>query len=423
MRIAIWHNLPSGGGKRALYQQVEGLLARGHTVEAWCPAQANQDFLPLSQLVQEHVLPCPPVAWRPEVVRSGLRRIFLHYKNTRHVLGVMDAHARQAAAEITAGRFDVLLAHPCQQLRVPAIGRYVRGPRVLYLQEPYRQLYEAAPRLPWVADDWEPRYWRSPQAAARFVRDALGVQALRLAAREELASVRAFDRVLVNSLFSRESLLRAYGVAAQVCYLGLDAERFRPSGAPRERLVVSLGALHPTKRVDLAVRTVAAIAPAQRPPLVWVANFADVVYQQGVEALAKELGVSLTVYLGVDDAAVVGWLSRAAVMLYTPRLEPFGFAPLEANACETPVVAVAEGGVRETVQDGVNGRLLESDDPAALGAALLALLDDPPQARRLGVAGRQRVLDHWQWSRSVEALEQALDGCARAGRGPQGGRA
>ena len=408
MRIAIWHNLPSGGGKRALYHQVAGLLARGHTVEAWCPAQANQDFLPLSRLIPEHVLACPPLAWRPVVIRSGLRHIFRHYKHTRHVLGVMDAHARQAAAEITAGQFDVLLAHPCQQVRVPAIGRYVHGPRVLYLQEPYRELYEAAPRLPWVADNWEPRYWRSPRAAVRFMRDALGVQALRLMAREELTSVQAFERVLVNSLFSRESLLRAYGVAARVCYLGLDAEQFRPSGVPRERLVVSLGALHPTKRVDLAVRAVAAIAPAQRPPLVWVANFADVVYRQEIEALAHQLDVRLTILVGIDDAAVVDWLSRATVMIYTPRLEPFGFAPLEANACETPVVAVAEGGVRETITDGLNGRLLTSDDPAALGAALLALLDDPAQARRLGAAGRRQVLEHWLWPRSIAHLETEL---------------
>ncbi len=408
MRIAIWHNLPSGGGKRALYHQVEGLLARGHTVEAWCPSHANQAFLPLSALVHEHILPCPPLGWRPIVPPGGPRTLYRYYKNTRYVLGVLDAHARAAAAEIAHGKFDVLLAHPCQHVRAPAIGRYVPLPRLLYLQEPYRQLYEAHPQLPWVAAGWEARFWRSPRSALQFARDALGIQALRLMAREELASGRAFDRVLVNSLYSRESLLRAYGLSATLCYLGVDAGHFRPTGAARERLVVSLGALHPTKRADLAVRAVAAIPAERRPTLVWIANFADQAYRQQVEQLARATQVRLTVLVGIDDTAVVDWLNRAAVMLYTPRLEPFGFAPLEATACETPVVAVAEGGVRETIFHGQNGLLVDGDEPDRLGAALLQLLDDPALARRLGEAGRRQVLDHWLWPRSIERLERQL---------------
>jgi glycosyltransferase involved in cell wall biosynthesis len=55
-----------------------------------------------------------------------------------------------------------------------------------------------------------------------------------------------------------------------------------------------------------------------------------------------------------SDENIVELLNRAAVMVYSARLEPFGLAPLEANACATPVVAVAEGGVRESIRNGVN---------------------------------------------------------------------
>jgi len=50
-------------------------------------------------------------------------------------------------------------------------------------------------------------------------------------------------------------------------------------------------------------------------------------------------------------------------MVYSARLEPFGLAPLEANACATPVVAVAEGGVRESIRNGVNGVLISERRP------------------------------------------------------------
>jgi hypothetical protein len=62
MRIAIWHNLPSGGGKRALYYHVWGLVERGHSVEAWCPPSADQTYLPLGALIREHIT---PMDWRP----------------------------------------------------------------------------------------------------------------------------------------------------------------------------------------------------------------------------------------------------------------------------------------------------------------------------------------------------------------------
>ena len=55
MNIAIWHNLPSGGGKRVLYDQVRGLVERGHTIEIWCPSTADQQFLPVKGLVKENI--------------------------------------------------------------------------------------------------------------------------------------------------------------------------------------------------------------------------------------------------------------------------------------------------------------------------------------------------------------------------------
>ena len=57
MRIAVWHNLNSGGGKRALYYHVKGLVERGHYVVSYCPDTVDQDFLPLSDLVEERVFP------------------------------------------------------------------------------------------------------------------------------------------------------------------------------------------------------------------------------------------------------------------------------------------------------------------------------------------------------------------------------
>ena len=118
-------------------------------------------------------------------------------------------------------------------------------------------------------------------------------------------------------------------------------------------------------------------------------------------------GVELDLRVGIEDEALVDTLNRATVMVYCPRLEPFGFAPLEANACGLPVVAAAEGGVRETVTNGVNGLVVEPE-PRALGQAIRGVIEEPMLARQLGTAGMQLVLERWTLRDSIDRLERRL---------------
>ncbi|HEU0317526.1 MAG TPA: glycosyltransferase, partial [Solirubrobacteraceae bacterium] len=87
-----------------------------------------------------------------------------------------------------------------------------------------------------------------------------------------------------------------------------------------------------------------------------------------------------------------------------------------AMACATPVVAVAEGGLVETVRHDDTG-LLVARDPAALGGALARVLDDPQLAGRLGAAGRARVVADWSWERTAADFDARL--AALAARGPR----
>lgn len=405
MRIAVWHNLPSGGAKRALYEMVRGLVARGHHVEAWCPASADPAYLPLREWIPEHVL---PFEWTPRPWGSGLRGAAGAYQDTARQIRLLDRHSRECAEQINRGGFDLLFVHPCMYQAVGPIGRYVRLPRVLYLQEPLRPLYEALPSLPWAALPSPRRFAWSPRYLRWFLPDLLRVQTPRLRLREEQFNARRFQRILVNSLYSRESILRAYGLESDVCYLGINADRFHPTHVPRENFTIGLGAIRFHKGLDRAIRALAALPPADRPPLVWIGNDADPDYERQTRQLAADLGVELCLKTAVSDPEVIDLFNRARLMLYTSRLEPFGFAPLEANACETPVVAIAEGGVRETVAHEHNGLLVPGSDPVALSRAILHLLRNPELAHRMGQLGRQRVLGHWTWDATLDRLETYL---------------
>ena len=129
----------------------------------------------------------------------------------------------------------------------------------------------------------------------------------------------------------------------------------------------------------------------------------------------------------LDRADLVQLLSRATVFCCPSVYEPFGLVNLEAMACGVPVVASAVGGIPEVVVDGVTGILVpfepagrgqaEPRDPVAFArafaAALTQVIADPAAARRLGEAGRERVVEHFSWRVTAErtvALYQGLLG-------------
>lgn len=398
MKIAVWHNLPSGGAKRALYNHVRGLKQRGHLVEAWCPSTADQSYLPLGEIIQEHVVPFPGVYSDINMLTKIRKDYFeLHAKTN-----VLDRHCQQCAEEINSRRFDLLFANSCRYTSVSPIARYVTGPKVLYLQEPFRSFYEAMPKLPWVAP---PKLsFHNPDFLKNLLVDTVKVHCKRILAREELLNAQAFDAILVNSFFSRESILRAYGIDAKVCYLGIDFGLFENRGQQRESLVVGVGSLTPAKNIDFIIRALAKI-DNPRPPLLWVGNASLATYLTGLKHLAYTLGVDFSVKEMATDAELVDILNRATMMAYAPRLEPFGFTPLEANACGLPVIATAEGGMRETVVDGVNGLLVEPDEQA-MADAIMRLRDDERYRSELSQNGSKQVVEKWGLSASIDRLEQ-----------------
>jgi len=94
-----------------------------------------------------------------------------------------------------------------------------------------------------------------------------------------------------------------------------------------------------------------------------------------------------------ENAVIVNALQRHATVVVQKSLkEGFGLTVTEAMWKGRPVVASAVGGIRDQIEDGVSGLLLQDPaDPQGLAAALQRLLADPEERERLAVAGRERV--------------------------------
>ncbi len=396
MKIAVVHNLPSGGARRAMAAHCRGLVELGHELEVFTPGTADDSFHPVAPPgVRRHVFATPTPPGR-EASLFGSPGPLNAMRAARLLRSLFRAHGAIAAA-VDRGRFDVVLAGHDQYTHAPLVLRQLATPSAYYCQEPLRFVYDAPVGLATVPAG----------PAGRLVR-AAATAAVRAVLRPiDAASVAAATELLANSAFSHESILRAYGRAARVVYLGVDAELFRPLALPRENFVLSVGALHPAKGFDFLVRALARVPAQRRPRLVVVGDRGYGVLRQRLEQLAVERAVALEIRVRIPDADLVELMNRAAAVVYAPYLEPFGFIPLEAMACEAPVLAVAEGGVRESVVDGETG-LLAPRDEATFAATLERLLGDGALARRLGAAGRRAVTARWTWRASCNALAAVL---------------
>ncbi len=190
---------------------------------------------------------------------------------------------------------------------------------------------------------------------------------------------------------------------------GVDGTLFHPLDGPRagRPTAVVAGRLHPLKGFDLAIETIAAVAPELRPELV-IAGDVSVDYDRYAEelaALARDLGVADDVrFVGPQSRVGLATLFRESSLVLVPsHSETYGLVALEAAASGVPTVVAASGGLREAVVDGETGIVIDSRDPQVWGAAVSFILGDPERLAQLGSAARRRA-ERFDWQRSGDAL-------------------
>jgi glycogen(starch) synthase len=106
-------------------------------------------------------------------------------------------------------------------------------------------------------------------------------------------------------------------------------------------------------------------------------------------------------------------LAATDILALPSRTDSFGIVFLDAWANGAPVIGANAGGIPGVVADGVDGLLVPFGDVPALAAALRRLLDDPALRRRMGEAGRAKVLAHYTWDRIVAQVRDLYDGLLR----------
>lgn len=163
-----------------------------------------------------------------------------------------------------------------------------------------------------------------------------------------------------------------------------------------------LSNFRPVKRVDDVVRVFARVAEHVDAVLVMIGEGPT---QRLARDLAESLGVANRVRFLGNQMDVPSLMGCGDVFLFPSELESFGLAPLEAMACEMPVIASDSGGIPEVVAHGETGFLAPVGDVERMAEHALRLARDPDLRARMGAAGRKRAVGLFSPETMVDQYE------------------
>jgi len=199
--------------------------------------------------------------------------------------------------------------------------------------------------------------------------------------------------------------------------IGKAAARVKLNVAPDAIMLTFVGRIQPHKGPDVLLRAAAEMvthSPHLRAKLAVVimggASGSGLNELEKLKVLAKFLKIEDVTHF-VDPVSrenLPDWYRASDLVCVPSYSESFGLVALEAQACGTPVVATAIGGLRTAVSDGISGSLVDGHDPKAWSAVISRLIAEP-QRRLLLSMGAVEHASHFGWENTARKTLDVYD--------------
>ena len=247
----------------------------------------------------------------------------------------------------------------------------------------------------------------------------------------ETQVVAAANALIANTDAEAASLVSLYDACPDTVHVvspGVDLYTFTAGegrvaarqfvGQSQDALIVSfVGRIQPHKGPEVLIRATSELVkhtPLLRHKLIVnVVGGASGANTEEVDRLKE-----LSTWLGIDDVVrfsppvprkdLPQWYRAADLVVVPSYSESFGLVALEAQACGTPVVATAVGGLRTAVADGISGVLVDGHDPKAWSSVIVRLLQEP-QRRVLLSMGAIEHASHFGWDATARGTLDIYD--------------
>lgn len=353
MKIAIFHELDFGGARRTVDEFVKNLAKTSEVDLYYVDNKEDESIKKFTKNI--FFYPFYPKSWKGNNWKIKL------YKDTVELLSLYRLHKR-IALDVESGQYDYIFVHPSKFTQAPFLLHLLKNKCIYYCQEPLRIAYDK--RLSSIA------YIKFPKNVYEFLNR-------RIRRWIDKINFGSANLILANSKFSKEFIKKTYGKSADVCYLGVDTDFFRPLNLNRAIDVLFMG--NKDEGYDFLNK---------------LSKFCG--NNLKARAIFRESGLS-----NITDGELVKIYNKSKVLVALNHNEPFGLIPLEAMACGTPVIAVNEGGYRESVIDKKTGFLVSRDSEDLYGK-INRIIGNNKLRIIMSKSARENVLQNWTWRKSVE---------------------
>lgn len=373
MKIAIFHNLPIGGAKRVLFEEVKG-LAKKHKLHLFTMISSDRDQM-------WGIEPYMDKVYRYDFIIDSKLPGFLARmdKDIQNYIRLKYYH-KKIAEKINNDGYDVVLTHADRFTQTPFVLRYLKIPNAYYCMELMRVAYEE--ELEFTDEVVFIKRWY--ELFTRQVRKNI-----------DLENAKATNLIIAISKFTKGDIKGAYGTNSPVCYPGVDTKVFKPSSEKQEGLVLYVGPKIAIEGYDLAKESF------------------DVMIKKYKNKFSKNIKPKFEVVSfggkgpKITDEMLVKKYSQTSVCLVPTMNETFGLIPLEAMACETPVIALDEAAPKETMINRKTGYLCNRE-PKEIADKLYYLLTHKKLQEKMGKFARKHVEKNFTWKMHVNCIEKHL---------------
>ncbi len=360
MNIAVFHELNKGGARRAV-NEFSSYLKKKNIVDLYF-IDDKRNIKEEKNFNKVFFYKFIPKKW------SGKNWKLKLYKDSIELVKLYILH-KKIAKKINSKGYDLVFIHGSKFTQAPFLLRLVKQKKVYYCQEPLRIAYENILDTTKNLDLVRKIYERLNRLIRKKIDKSNALKA---------------DVILANSKYTKKFIYNAFKANAKVCYMGVDTKKFYPQNCKKTSDILFIGAYEFVDGYDLLKN---ALKLFNKKPI--------------VKVLASEIK-------WIDnDNDLRKLYSSSKIALCLAHNEPFGLIPLEAMACGTPVIAINEGGYKESVVNNVSGFLIKRD-PSVLKEKIDGLLTNDDLLRKMKLNTRKYISDNWTWEERSKFLEKTL---------------
>jgi glycosyltransferase involved in cell wall biosynthesis len=267
---------------------------------------------------------------------------------------------KKIARDIKRKNYDYIFVHPSKFTQAPFLLRFIKN-CIYYCQEPLRIVYDSAVS--------------SNISNISFPKNLYEFFNRKVRKWIDFRNISNASIILANSNYSKKFIEQSYNIKAEVCYLGVDINLFKP--------------LNLSKIIDV-------LFIGNKDDGYMLLNKLSQFFDNNIKikVVFRENGASLT------DDELVKIYNQSKVMIALNYNEPFGLIPLETMACGTPVIAVDEGGYRESVINRKTGFLI-SRNSNELYDKIEIVINNEKIRKEMAKNARENILQNWTWDKSI----------------------